>query len=169
MQNSLVTILCVSLFLLFSLSFMQQIVSSVEDESMPMDVMEIWFYPYDEKKVPDYHTGELAMDGAEAGRLLLINGVVKNLNYAEEHFDYITQISDSDGIVIYVDIRSGVAVPLGHELGIDSDRSIIFNDTGIHVAKVFTWRNIATIPEPLSAGAELEFHVAVLPRGPPYR
>jgi hypothetical protein len=162
--TSLSAILCIPLVVLSDSGLPQQILS-LELGEAPLQVVDVRIYAYHENVNPDYHVGELDMDGAPWGEPVVINGLVRNQNHTSEHFDYITVIIDPNGYTVNIDIRPGVAVPLGRELGIGSENSqIVFNETGTYIAKVFTWRNLAKIPEPLSTGAVLEIPVAILPR-----
>jgi N-acetylglucosamine-6-sulfatase len=117
-----------------------------------LEVSEIRSYNYTEDSIPDLHTGETQLSSFSNGAPFVINGIVRNLDYAEEHFDYITEVFDSRGIVVYLDVRYGVAVPLSGEIGIDSGAPIILDEPGMYTLKIFTWNNVDQSPVPLSPG-----------------
>ena len=75
---------------------------------------------YHHSGTSDNYQGEEPVLTVQAGNQIAINGLIKNQNYTAEHFDYITEFFDSEGSAIYLNVRQGVAVPLGGQLGIDS-------------------------------------------------
>lgn len=159
--TSLTAVICISLLLLLNLSSLrQQANATAVRDIAPLDIVGIRMYGYHEDSIRDYHFGEPAWVGVTEGTPVVINGLVRNQNHTGEHFDYITQIIDPSGCTIRIDLKTGIAVPLDHELGIDSsDEPVIFNQSGTYIVKVFTWQNIATSPEPLSKGAVREIDV----------
>ncbi|MGH9879607.1 MAG: sulfatase-like hydrolase/transferase, partial [Nitrososphaerales archaeon] len=62
-------------------------------------------------------------------------------------------VFDSKGIVIYLDVRYGVAVPLASQIGIDSAAPIVFDGPGTFAIKIFTLSNLDDDPVLLSSGA----------------
>ena len=149
-----------SVLLIFVLNFSG--LTNLDAEISAMNVAAVRVYASDEKAVPDYHFGENQLESVVTGKPIMINALIENQNHSTEHFDLVTEILDSNGVVILLDIRPGVAVPLGDELGIDSsNRPITINETGNYIAKVFTWRNDNGIPEPLAIGSELGFKVTI--------
>jgi N-acetylglucosamine-6-sulfatase len=130
-------------------------IASVDSGGVPslLEVSEIRSYNYTEDSIPDLHTGETQLSSVSNGIPFVINGIVRNLDYTAEHFDYITEVFDSRGIVVYLDVRYGVAVPLSGEIGIDSGAPIELDEPGTYTLKIFTWSNVDQSPVPLSSGA----------------
>jgi hypothetical protein len=108
----------------------------------------------------DYHYGEEPAATVQAGSPIAINGLIRNQNYAAEHFDYITEVFDSEGSAIYLSVRQGVAVPLGGQLGIDSEAApVILDSQGSYMIKVFAWEQLDDGPEPLSYAVRVTISV----------
>jgi hypothetical protein len=86
----------------------------------------------------DYHTGQQPIIGSiSIGQPVLVNGLVKNLNHTGEHFDYVTQVYNREGIVEYIYVRHNVAVPFQGQTPIDSSAPLVLNNTGLYLVKVF--------------------------------
>jgi arylsulfatase A-like enzyme len=130
-------------------------IASLDDEGAPalLEVLDIRTYNYTESSIPDLHTGETQLSSVGNGTPFLINGLVRNHAHTSERFDYITEVFDSQGIVVYLNVRYGMAVPLGGELSIDSGAPIELDEAGTYTVKIFTWLNVDSSPEPLSSGA----------------
>lgn len=123
-----------------------------------LNVLQIRTFGYGENGISDYHSGEEPLSSILEGSQILINGIVRNRNHTSEHFDYVTEVFDSKGIVTHLDVRYSVAVLLGGQLGIDSLRPIVL-DAGTYVVKVFTIHHLDTNPIILSLGAEVSIRV----------
>lgn len=92
----------------------------------------------------DYHTDETPIAGAiTVGKPVFINGLVRNQNHTGEHFDYVTQVYDRNGIVQYIYVRYSVAVPFGGQIPIDSSAPLILNETGWYLVKIFAVTDMA--------------------------
>ncbi len=77
------------------------------------------------------------------GKPVFINGLVRNQNHTGEHFDYVTQVYDRNGVLQYIYVRFGVAVPFGGQIPIDSSKPLILNNTGSYLVKVFAATGMA--------------------------
>ncbi len=124
-----------------------------------LDVLRIRIFEYGDNSISDYHVGEDALTTIREDSSIMINGLVKNQNHTNEHFDFVTEVFDSNGVVMHLDVRYRVAVQLGRELGIDSLHPIILKDPGTYVVKVFTIHHLDANPIILSLGAEKSIRV----------
>ena len=125
-----------------------------DDSSAPLLVLQIRVYKYDNNgnNAGDHHFGEPTLASPiPRGTEIMLNGIIGNHNHAGEHFDYITQVVDSNGYTNYAHVRSGVAVPAGGQTGIDSGPPIILDDAGTFTIEVFAWKNLEDNPVALSA------------------
>ena len=130
------------------------------DASASLEVMQIRLYKYDKNSISDYHFGEPTLPPMmPLGTEIVINGLVNNQNYTGEHFDYITQVIDSEGYKRYIYVRYGVAVPIGRQIGIDSWVPMILDEAGIYAVKIFAWRHLDDNPVTLSAVAARSINV----------
>ena len=164
LANSLPVIVALAVGIAFSVILVFDVAnfhasSQAIDELNMLQIVEIRTFGFSNTTIEDYRPNQVPLTVLTPGDGFVVNALVKNQNYAPEHFDLITQILDSKGIVIFIDIRPSVAVPLDHELWIDSKRPITIKETGKYVAKVFTWRGVEGSPEPLANGSELEIKV----------
>lgn len=126
-----------------------------------LQVSEIRIFKYDKNDISDYHFNGTLLSTVQEGTEIIVNGMVKNQNHTGEHFDYITAIFDNDGYARYIHVREGVAVPLGGQIGIDSETLPIILDAGNYSIRVFTWRNAGdNVPVALSDGATMPITVA---------
>lgn len=114
--------------------------------SSDIDFSEIRIYGFGENRTIDVHTDEQTLSSVSEGTKIVVHGVVSNQNYTAEHFDYVTEVFDSRGIVVYLDIRYGVAAPLGGQVGIDSSVPIVLGSTGTYTVKVFGVSNLREGP-----------------------
>ncbi|MGI0020672.1 MAG: hypothetical protein ACREAY_09410 [Nitrososphaera sp.] len=130
------------------------------DASASLEVMQIRLYKYDKNSISNYHFGEPTLPAMmPQGTEIVINGLVNNQNHTGEHFDYITQVIDSEGYTRYIHVRYGVAVPIGRQIGIDSGVPVILDEVGTYIVKIFAWRHLDDNPVTLSAGAARSINV----------
>lgn len=107
-------------------------------------------YDYESTTLEDYHPDQEPIIEVQRAQGFVINALVKNNNHTQEHFDFITEIFDREGNVVYLNIRYGVAVNLGGQIPIDSARVPIILEPGTYLYKVFAWRNTDDAPIALS-------------------
>jgi hypothetical protein len=122
---------------------------------LELEVSQIRLYRYDANSTSrDYHFGEepLPSNDVNAGSPMVINALIKNWNHTGEHFDYVTEVLDSQGIVIHLDVRYFVAVPLSGQIGIDGLNPIILDNPGTYTIKIFTVAHLDDNPFPPSTG-----------------
>lgn len=117
-----------------------------------LEVIGLAKYDYKSTTLEDYHPDQSPIIEVQQGQGFVINALVKNHNHTQEHFDFITEIFDHEGKVVYLNTRYGVAVNLGGEIPIDSARTPIILEPGAYLFKVFTWRNADDSPIALSHG-----------------
>ena len=116
-----------------------------------LEITEIRNYDYDTTFMGDYHPDQQPIKVVSAGNRFVINSLVTNKNHTEEHFDLITEIFDRNATCVYLNIRYGVAVPLGRQVPIDSGMTpIVLTQPGAYLVKVFVWRNTDEAPDALS-------------------
>ncbi len=129
--------------------------ASSQDGAIPsqLDILGVRLYKYDENGTGDQHLEELTLSSVTSGTPLVINGLTRNQNHTEEHFDYVTEVFDSNGIVIYLDVRYGVAVPPATQVGIDAEAPIVFSESGMYIIKIFALSNLDGDPLLLSSAA----------------
>lgn len=121
------------------------------DSLTPLQILQIRVYRYDSNGAGDHHFGEQRLASAiPGGTEIVLNGVVSNQNHPGEHFDYITQVLDSNGYTKYAHVRQGVAVPAGGQVGIDSGPPIVLDEAGTFAIEVFAWKNMDGSPVSLT-------------------
>lgn len=117
--------------LLLIIAHLQQPNKSYAQDHHPplaqLQIMDIRIYYHG--GTSDHHQGEEPVLTLQAGNPIAINGMIKNQKYTAEHFDYITEIFDSEGSAIYLNVRQGIAVPLGGQQGIDSEVAPVVLDS----------------------------------------
>jgi hypothetical protein len=154
-------IAAIIIVLLLAVVFIQErSFGGMESVSVPLQVSEIRIYEYERDNI-DYRTGKSPATTIQEGTEIAVNGLVINHNHRGEHFDYITEIRDSDGYTEYLHVRAGVAVPIGGQIGIDSETlPVILERAGNYTVKVFTWSNVDGTPIALSDGLSESITVA---------
>jgi len=90
---------------------------------------------------------------------VVINSVVQNVGRQTEHFDYVVEVIDSDGIVRAISIRQNVAIPLGQSIPIDTGGAIELGAEGDYTIKIFALTSLSESPTPLSLIKELSVTV----------
>jgi arylsulfatase A-like enzyme len=118
-----------------------------------LEVLEIRIYGAS-NSTQDDHSDEQALSSIPVGTPSVLSSLVRNDDYSSEHFDLITEVFDSNGVVVYLDVRYDVSVPLGSQVTIDASVPVSFTELGKYAVKIFTWSDVDGDPLPLSFGSE---------------
>src|SRR5437867_6310038 len=61
-------------------------------EPNQLEITDVKMYDHDSTTLPDYHPNQEPITEASRGQGFVINALVRNYNYTQEHFDYITEV-----------------------------------------------------------------------------